>query len=110
MFERLNTKVQTIRDGVEIGDMQFASLKDFVGDTIKVDGFFFTKGQYGEQVVVVGNNYKINMPARCVEEFKTIKDDEELLDCLLKGHLCLENIRRKATNKGVTYIFEYADC
>lgn len=110
MFEKLNTKVQTIREGVETENMQFASLKDFDGQTIKVDGFFFTKGQYGEQVVVVGNGYKINMPERCVEEFKNIRDDEVLRNGVLQGRLCLKNVRRKATNKGVTYIFEYADC
>lgn len=110
MFEKLNTKVQTVRDGVETENMQFASLKDFDGKDIVVDGFFFTKGQYGEQVVVVGNGYKINMPERCVEEFKQIRDDAEMLKYVLEGHLCLKNVRRKATNKGVTYIFEYTDC
>ena len=110
MFEKLNTKVQTVRDGVNTEEMEFAGLKEFAGKTVNVDGFFFTKGQYGEQVVVVGNGYKINMPERCVEEFKQIRDNAELLNAVLEGHLCLKNIKRKATNKGVTYIFDYADC
>lgn len=110
MFKELNTKVQTIRDGVETEDMVFVSLKEFEGQSVHVDGFFFTNSQFGEQVVVVGEGYKINMPARCVEDFQKIKEDPELLKGVLEGHLCLTNIRRKSTNKGITYIFEYADC
>ena len=62
MFESLN-KRSTVCAGINTQDMEFAPLKDFCGQHFVCEGFFFTDGKYGEQVVVVGAGYLINMPA-----------------------------------------------
>ena len=86
---------------------------DFEGQTVKVDGFFFTRSRrYNmDQVVVVGNGYKINMPARAVETFKAIRDNEFMLKAVLEGKLELINIKPiKAKNGNDTCAYELHDC
>lgn len=105
-FESLNTVyAKTVRDGIDTEKMEFVPIKEFCGKKIKVDGFFFTEGQYGTQVVVVGNGCKINMPKRCVEIFEKIRDNELALKSLLEGHLVIEDIQMKDTKSGTTTIF-----
>ena len=82
MFNELNTQhVATVKEGIDTDSMEFKPLADFEGQTVKVDGFFFTRSKkYNvDQVVVVGNGYKINMPARAVDVFKSIRDNENML-------------------------------
>lgn len=112
MFNELNKQMQnTVKEGVDTEKMDFAPLKDFIGKTIKVDGFFFTKGQYGEQVVVVGNGFKINMPKRATDVFKGIAQNESMLKAVLEGHLELINIVPvKAKNGSETTGYELHDC
>lgn len=111
MFEKLNKQYQnTVKEGIDTDSMEFTKLKEYVGKTIKVDGFFFTKGDYGKQVVVVGNGSKINMPERAVEMFEAIRDDAEMLKAVLEGHLLITNIEPKKAKKGNTVTFELQDC
>lgn len=110
MFAKLNNYKKTVRDGIDTDKMEFKPLKDLCGQHIKVDGFFFTTGKYGKQVVVVGNGVLINMPERCVAQFEDIAADEEMLKAVLEGHLMLDNIAMKTTKNGTTTIFDYADC
>ena len=110
MFENLNTYATTIKEGINLESLPFVALKDMTGQTVKVDGFFFTDGKYGKQVVVVGNNCKINMPARAVEKFEMIQDNEEMLKAVLGGHLALTDIRITNTKNGTTTAFRYTDC
>lgn len=106
MFEEFN-RVSTVKEGIDLGSMEFRKLKEFIGQTIHVDGFFFTQGKYGEQVVVVGNGYKINMPAKAVEDFKKMRADKPTLEAILSGHLIITSIA--LTPKGsVNYL--YKDC
>lgn len=107
-FEQFN-KRSTIREDVNIKDMEFRPLKDFCGKTINVDGFFFTTGNYGKQVVVVGNGYKINMPARAVEEFQNMAINDDALDEILAGHLCLTNIKMIDTKNGSTVAYKFTN-
>lgn len=107
MFEELNTFAKTIRDGINLETMEFRPLKDFRGLSLRVDGFFFTDGKYGRQVVVVANGYKINMPKRAVEKFEAIVENKELLDAMLEGHLALVDIQEKPTNNGTTTIYTF---
>lgn len=112
MFKNLNNTNtrNTVRIDVDTQTMEFAPIKDFIGQTVKVDGFFFTKkGRYGEQVVVVGNNKLINMPKRAVEQFKTIYNDDELLNAVLEGHLAITKILPLTTKNGTTTIYELTD-
>lgn len=112
MFNELNKQFEkTVREDVDTDSMDFAPLKDFIGKTVKVDGFFFTNGQYGEQVVVVGNGFKINMPKRAVDVFKGIQQNEFMLKAVLDGHLELINIVPvKAKNGSETTGYELHDC
>ena len=109
MFNELNSK-RTIKEGIDLQEMPFVKLKDMAGVEVLVDGFFFTDGGYGRQVVVVGNGVKINMPQRAVSLFEDIKADSKLTQAVLEGHLKLINIREVQAKKGSTVLFELADC
>lgn len=106
MFEKLNKSIKTIKDGIDLKEMDFVKLNKFIGQSISVDGFFFTNGKYGKQVVVVGNGCKVNMPQRAVEQFEMIQDDREMLDAVLAGHLKITDIYEKSNTTGYTL----ADC
>lgn len=110
MFESLNNKANTIKEGIELEKLPFTPLKDYIGKTVKVDGYFFTTGKYGKQVVVVGNGAKINMPARAVEAFEAIGKDETMLKALLEGHLELTDIKEVTTKNGTTTAYTFKDC
>lgn len=114
MFDKLNKSAnkQTVREGIDTDNMEFTGLKTFIGKTVKVDGFFFTsKGNYGKQVVVVGNGYKINMPKRAVESFEAIANDPDMLKAVLDGKLELINIAPvTAKNGNDTVAYEFHDC
>lgn len=100
-FSNLN-KRSTVREGIDTQNMEFKPLKDFCGQKVKCDGFFFTDGKYGKQVVVVGSGYLINMPARAVEQFEQIAADNEAVDAVLKGKLVIKDIKIIDTRNGQT--------
>ena len=105
LFESLNLTSRTLREGVDLSKLEFKPLKDFINKDILVEGFFFTDGKYGKQVVVVGNNAKINLPSRYVEKFEAIENDPEMLKGVMDGRLALTNIKSIATNNGNTTTF-----
>ncbi len=97
MFENLNnTSVSTIKEGVELEKMEFKKLRDFLNMELLVDGFFIS--------------YKINMPKRAVEQFKTIRDDKDMLNAVLTGHLKLTDIKTMPTKSGITVSYKLTDC
>lgn len=101
MFEQLNRSSNAVlKDGTKLEDMDFIKLRDFIGKEIAVDGFFFTNGEYGEQIVVVGGGFKINMPARAVEQFKKISESEEMRKAVLDGHLHISDIKELKGKRG----------
>ena len=105
-FTKLNKTVSTVREGLDLSTMEYRKLKEFCGQTIRVDGFFFsTKGKYGKQVVVVGNGYKINMPNRAVAQFEAIQKDKEALNDLMNGHLVIMNIAERQLDKGIAVTY-----
>lgn len=108
MFEKLNRR-NTVKDGIDTQAMEFKPLKDFCGTKIKVDGFFFTDGRFGTQVVVVGNGYLINMPKRAVEQFEKISSDDKMLDAVLAGKLELRDIKMLETKNGQTVAYDFCD-
>ena len=111
MFESYNVQRQTVREGVDTDSMEFKPISEFVGQEIKVDGFFFTtKGKYGKQVVVVGNGSLINMPKRAVEVFEKIADNDTQLQAVLNGHLKLIDIKPISTKNGPSTVYKFADC
>ena len=109
MFKELNSK-RTIVEGIELDKLPFIKLKELAGKNVIVKGFFFTDGGYGRQVVIVTDNAKVNMPARAVEKFEMIRNDDNMLKAVLEGHLMITGIEEKPTKKGKTVLFELADC
>lgn len=109
MFEELNTKesLRTVREGIDTDKMEFVPLKNFIGKTVKVDGFFFTKSKYGEQTVVVGEGCLINIPKRYTEQFKAIRDKADFLAAVLDGKLSLGDIKEIDSKNGKTIAFEF---
>lgn len=112
MFNELNKQfVNTVKEGIDTENMEFKKLNDFIGKTIKVDGFWISKGKFGEQVVVVGNGYKINMPGRAVDTFKAIRENEFMVKAVLEGHMEIINIAAvTAKNGNETVSYELHDC
>ena len=100
-FNNLN-KRSTVREGIDTREMEFKPLKNFCGQKIKCDGFFFTEGKYGKQVVLVGNGYLINMPTRAVDQFEAISANVEAVDAVLTGHLLIKDIKMIDTRNGKT--------
>lgn len=95
MFDKFNME-NTIREGIDISNMEFQPLSKFTGMTVKVDGFYFNdKGDYGRQVVLVGNGCLINMPSRAVKVFEEIKANAKMLKAVLEGHLAITGIEEK---------------
>ena len=109
MFGKLNKGKVTVKEGINTKAQEFVPLKTFTGETIIVDGFFFTSGDYGRQVVVVGNGYNINMPKRAVEQFEQIRDDDEMLQALLEGHLAIDGVKEIKTKNGKTVSYSLKD-
>lgn len=111
-FSDLNkNSKKTIRDGINTEGMSFKPLRDFIGQTLKVDGFFFTnKGKWGKQVVIIANGVKINMPKRCTEEFEHIRDNDEALQAVIDGHMTITDIEKFDAKDGTTVVFKYGDC
>lgn len=112
MFKELNKQhTQTVKEGIDTASLEFKNLKDFVGKTVKVDGFYFHKGNYGKQVVIIGNGYKINMPKRAVETFEDIANNDFMLKAVLDGKLEIINIAPvTAKNGNDTIAYELNDC
>lgn len=108
VFDKYNSR-GTIMEGVNTEEMEFAPLKDFCGQKIKAQGFFFTEGRYGRQVVVVGSGYLINMPQRAVAQFEKIADDEEALSAVLSGRLMVTDIKMIDTRNGKTTAYTLSE-
>lgn len=104
-FNNLNRK-STVKENINTEAMEFKPLKDFCGTEVKCDGYFFTDGKYGKQVVVVGNGYLINMPMRAVKQFEEINDSEEALNAVLNGELKLTDIKMIDTRNGRTTAYK----
>lgn len=113
MFKELNS-VKTIKEGIKLEDLQFRKLKEFTGKTLSVDGFFFTNGDYGKQLVVVARDneggWKVNMPNRAIDQFEAIKADKDMLKAVLEGHLQITDISEAKVGRGVTTVYTLADC
>lgn len=110
IFEKLNKGKRTVREGINTDNMEYCKLSNFIGQTIRVDGFWISdKGNYGKQVVVVGNGWLINMPKRATEQFESILKNEEMLNAVLDGHLALTDIRPIKTNTGDTTSYTFTE-
>lgn len=110
MFNEMNGNKKTVREGIDTRAMDFAPLKDFCGREFVVDGYFFTKGRYGTQVVVVGAGTLINFPNRATKVFEDIDNDPQKVEAVLNGHLKIKDIKIGQTRNGSTVFYTLADC
>ena len=110
MFEQLNKNTNAVlKENTDLNEMEFVKLREFIGKEIAVEGFFFTNGEYGEQVVVVSGTHKINMPVRAVEQFKKISENEEMRNAVLEGHLLLTGIKELKGKRGKYIAYTLVD-
>ena len=108
MFEQLNRNhKRTIQEGTELDKMEFKKLKDFKNKVLRVEGFFFTNGDFGKQVVIVANGYKINMPARAVKDFEQIYDNDDMLNAVMNGDMIIRDIKEVKAKMGKTIAYTY---
>lgn len=107
-FNQFNNN-QVLREGIDLDQLDFHKLSEYIGGVINVDGYFFTKGRYGKQVVVVGNGAKINMPGYAVEKFERIDENSEAVKRVLNGELAIIDIEELETANGTTTAFKLAD-
>lgn len=119
MFEELNKHGgnSILPEDVDLMNIEFKPLRDFIGEEFKLGGFFFSNGQFGEQVALYAKtkNYqggvKINVPNRYVEVFRTILNTKGAKENILNGKVLITNIKMIATKKGqATATFEFKDC
>lgn len=89
-------------EGLNTEGWAFKKIKEFIGETVPVKGYYITKGKFGDQCVVCGNGVLINMPDRAVEEFESIFADETNKNLLLAGKISLKNIKVLDTKSGTT--------
>lgn len=109
MFKSLNKGNSYVREGIDTKSQEFAPLKNFMGQTIRVDGFFFTNGKYGKQVVVVGEGFNINMPGRALDQFEAIAADREMVEAVLAGKLIINDIKEGTANNQKTVFYNLDD-
>lgn len=107
-FDQFNGK-STVKEGINLDELEFLPLKDYIGGEIAVDGYFFTNGKYGKQVVVVGNGAKINMPKYATKNFEAIDSNEEAVEKLLAGGCKIVDIEELETKNGTTTGFRLTD-
>lgn len=107
MFAEKNRTTNTVADGINTKEMEFKPLKDFIGKSVQIFGYFFTNGKYGKQVVAVTKEVLINLPKRYTEEFEAFTGEE--IDAVKNGKLMLADIREIDSNNGKTVAFDYAD-
>lgn len=124
-FEQMNKKgARTMCPGVNSRDLgEIRNLKDFLGCTVCVDGFFFShsKKYNNDQVVIAGTvmaknpsgnweklgQFLMNTPGRTYDEFLAMSENEEALKDILLGKLYITNIEMTDTKSGSTVIYKY---
>ena len=109
MFKELNAK-RTIREGINLTDLPFVKLSECVGQELHVDGYFFTDGDFGRQVVIVADGKKVNMPNKAVKMFEDIDRDPAMIKAILEGHMLINGIEPFQTKRGNTTLFKLDDC
>lgn len=108
-FGQYNVTVKkTLKDGIDLDEMDFIGIKEYIGKEIQVEGFFFTESKkYGKQVVLVSGDKKINIPKRYTETFMKFRDDDEALKDIMEGHLWIKDIKAFDANEGKTVVFNF---
>lgn len=94
---------------VNTDGFEFKKISEFIGKEVPVKGYFFTKGKFGEQIVVITTDCLINMPGRSADEFRTVFSNPDNMASLMDGKIKLTNIEycdTKSGTKTVAYDIE----
>lgn len=114
MFAEKNMVNGVMPAEINTKELEFEPLKQMVGKTLIVNGFFFSTGRFGEQVVVVATDedgviHKLNMPKRACDTFKGIAEKEDEEAAVLAGKCGITNIRMIDTKNGTTVAYDFVD-
>lgn len=107
MFKEKNLRKATVNERINTKGMEFHPLKEFLGQNVRIFGYFFTDGKFGKQVVAVTETELINLPKRYTEDFEKLTDEE--IEAVKDGALVLANIRQIDTKNGTAIAFDYDD-
>lgn len=108
MFNEKNFEKRTVNKAINTRELPFVKLKELVGTSQRIYGYFFTNGDYGKQLVCVTKDKLINMPNRYLSTFEEWSDEERV--SIIEGGLVLADIREYLTKTGKTcIIFDYMD-
>lgn len=111
-FSKFNKGSKVCRPSVDNSDFEFVKIGEFAGKVIHVDGWFFTEGDYGKQVVIIGEGKNINMPGRAVEDIEALGSDPDAVAAMLNGELVITDIRllpSKSKGKHDTYSYSFGN-
>lgn len=101
LFDRFNA-FQRIEWNVDTKGMKFNKLGNLYnhGQTqVNCNGFFFTNGEYGQQVVAIGDTELYNLPKSKVDVVKEMIKEEGIVNAIKNKKLAL-HIREYTNNLG----------
>lgn len=99
---------------VDLTTLEFKKLKEFVGEELVLEGFFFSNGNWGRQVSIYTHTpkypkgVKINMPKRYTDIFEDMASKQPIVEEILNKQAKLTNIEVKKSKNGETVIFDFA--
>lgn len=113
LYDNMNKKFRkTI--GLEMSESAaFVPLKEYLANNKKctelvIHGYIITNSKFGKSVaVVVDEETFVSLPARCVEDFENMTDEQ--LEGCLAGKMKLANFETKDAKQGRTITFTYEE-
>lgn len=114
MFAEKNMINGVMPAEINAKELEFEPLKAMINKNLVVNGFFFSTGRFGEQVVIIATDedgviHKLNMPKRACDTFKGIVEKDEEKKAVLDGHCGINNIRMIDTKNGTTVAYDFID-
>ena len=102
---------RTLPEDFKLDDIQYVKAKEIAfedGDPIKLVGFIIKKGDYGKSITLYSEKLGINVPARYVEMFENMTDEE--VEDIIDGKLGISAIHDGIkTKQGVTVAIDFVD-
>ena len=98
---------------VNSDDFEFFDLKKYIEmkghTTITVNGVFHYQAKYGERPVLIGDNYKINLPDHCMKDVSDILADDEAIRLINEGHCGFVTSEYQDKNGNTRYSGSFID-
>lgn len=111
LANKMNTaNKSTVAESVDTKKLEYFKAKELIDSDkfpIRLKGFFFQSGEYGESVTCVSDEIGINMPSRYVDVFKEYSDDE--IEDVKQGLLGIASITEFKSKRGKTVSIEFID-